>query len=143
MVMRCIHNEMRDHHGGCLSVPQFISLIMLSRHEGFSLSDLAEHIGLTLPAMSKMIEALFVRKLVMRTTHPEDRRRVVLGVTQRGQRILDNARRATQRRLARTLSRLKPRAHLTVFHAMQMLRPLFTPVMPDGGCGHDRHSRSP
>ena len=49
-----------------LSVPQFRTLLFLRRHPGASLSEVAEHIGLTLPSISKMIDRLEARDLLAR-----------------------------------------------------------------------------
>ena len=76
LVMLAIRTEMRRHRGSDLSVPQFRVLVYLNRHAGASLSDIAEHMGLTLPSMSKMIDGLVLRGLVLRRTNPADRRRV-------------------------------------------------------------------
>ena len=51
LVMAAIRTEIRTHRGSELSVPQFRVLIFLNRHAGASLSDIAEHLGLTLPSM--------------------------------------------------------------------------------------------
>ena len=71
MVMLAIRTWMRSHRGSDLSVPQFRVLVYLHRHEGSSLSDIAEHVGLTLPSMSKMIDGL----VVTRRMDPGDCRR--------------------------------------------------------------------
>ncbi|MCX5999878.1 MAG: hypothetical protein NTU41_09910, partial [Chloroflexi bacterium] len=54
LVMRRIRMEMRRQGMPGLSVPQLRALIYLYRNEGASHSELAEHIGLGLPSMSKM-----------------------------------------------------------------------------------------
>ncbi len=126
--MRSIHNEMRSSNRHDLSVPQFISLGFLSRHEGSSLSDLTRHLGLSLPTMSKMIDSLLARDLVQRKPDGRDRRRVVLAVTSRGQRLLNNARRSTQNYLASVLSGIPAEQQATVLQALQILGPLFGPA---------------
>ncbi len=69
VVMRSIRAEMRRHRTADLSVPQFRTLAFIDRNADASLSDVAEHIGLTLPSMSKIVEGLVVRKFVTRQTH--------------------------------------------------------------------------
>ena len=54
-LMRAIRKEMRSYREAGLSVPQFRLLIYLNRNEGVSLSDVAGHLGLSLPAMSRMV----------------------------------------------------------------------------------------
>jgi DNA-binding MarR family transcriptional regulator len=82
----------RRHRTADLSVPQFRTLAFIDRNVDASLSDVAEHIGLTLPSMSKIVEGLVTRKLVTRQTHPVDRRRMTLALTARGQNAASLAR---------------------------------------------------
>jgi DNA-binding MarR family transcriptional regulator len=125
LVMRAIRSEMRDHRAPDLSVPQFRTLSFLNRHEGASLSDVAEHIGLRLPSMSKLIDGLVARNLVKRDTHPDDRRRVTLALTARGRAMLKTALEGTRACLAERLAMLPASGRATVAQAMQILRPLF------------------
>jgi DNA-binding MarR family transcriptional regulator len=126
MVMRIIRAEMRSHSAPDLSVPQFRSLAFLNRHAGCSLSDLAEHVGLTLPSMSKLVDALVERKLVTRETYAGDRRRVTLALTPRGSAILESARESTLAWLAEWLGQLDAQERAVVVDAMRVLRPVFT-----------------
>jgi DNA-binding MarR family transcriptional regulator len=125
MVMRAIRAEMRRHRESDLSVPQFRALIYLNRHEGASLSDVADHLGLTLPSMSKMINGLVIRNLVARRVDPGDRRRVVLTPTTGGQKAMQSAYEATRIRLAERLAALPPTECAKVVEAMKSLGALF------------------
>ena len=124
LVMRAIRAEMRRHRASDLSVPQFRALTFLSHHEGASLSDVAEHIGLTLPSMSKMIDGLVARRLVKREMHPDDRRRVTLALTPRGRSHFESAHSATRTCLAELMATLPASDRATVTQAMRILRPL-------------------
>src|SRR5512143_2472274 len=106
VVMRTIRAELRRHRTADLSVPQFRTLAFIDRCAAASLSDVAEHIGLTLPSMSKIVDGLVARKLVTRQTHPADRRRLVLTLTRSGQTALEASRKATRACLAEDLSTL-------------------------------------
>lgn len=125
-IMRAIRTEMRRHRTADLSVPQFRTLGYIDRNTNASLSDVAEHIGLTLPSMSKLIEGLVARQLVSRRTDPADRRRVVLTLTRPGRAALDASRAATRAYLAEALASLSTGERATVVEAMELLRPLFT-----------------
>ena len=57
---------------------------MLNRNQGASLSEVAEHVGLTLPSVSKMVDGLVTRGLLTRATDPGDRRRLTLSLTPAG-----------------------------------------------------------
>jgi DNA-binding MarR family transcriptional regulator len=118
---------MRSQRGSDLSVPQFRVLVYLNRHEGASLSDIAEHMGLTLPSMSKMIDGLVARRLVTRRADPGDRRRVTLAPTALGRTEMQAAYKATESRLAERLARLAASERRTILKAMQSLRAIFVP----------------
>jgi DNA-binding MarR family transcriptional regulator len=126
-VMRIIRAEMRRHRTADLSVPQFRTLAFIDRQADASLSDVAEHIGLTLPSMSKIVDGLVTRKLVTRQTHPTDRRRMTLTLTARGQTALQSSRAATRACLAEDLAALSDRQREIVTQALEILQPIFTP----------------
>ncbi|HTP06893.1 MAG TPA: MarR family winged helix-turn-helix transcriptional regulator [Anaerolineae bacterium] len=127
VVMRTIRAELRRHRAADLSVPQFRTLAYIDRNADASLSDVAEHIGLTLPSMSKIVDGLVTRKLVTRQTAHDDRRRMTLALTARGLNALETSRAATRACLAEDLSVLTERERETIKQAMQILRPVFTP----------------
>ncbi len=127
VVMRTIRARMRQHRAADLSVPQFRTLAFIDRNAGASLSDVAEHIGLTLPSMSKIVDGLVARKLVIRETHPEDRRRMILTLTRSGQTALVTSRKATRACLAEMLAPLSDAERMTIVKAMENLREVFSP----------------
>jgi len=106
-------------------VPQFRTLIFLNRHEGTSLSEVAEHIGLTLPSMSKMVDGLVIRGLTTRETHREDRRRMTLTLTRRGRTTLSSAYETTEAYLGQLFATLSSTERATIIQGMQLLRQLF------------------
>jgi MarR family transcriptional regulator for hemolysin len=125
-VMRAIRTELRRHRTADLSVPQFRTLAYIDRNADASLSDVAEHIGLTLPSLSKIVDGLVTRKFVTRQTHPTDRRRMTLALTTRGLNALEASRAATRACLAEELATLSDRQREIVVQAMEILRPVFT-----------------
>lgn len=125
MVMRPIRREMRSHRGSDLSVPQFRVLIYLNRNEGASLSDVADHLGLTLAAMSKMISGLVDRNLVSRRTDARDRRYVILAPAERGRTLMRAACDTTQSRLAERLAALPASERTAIIRAMSALESIF------------------
>lgn len=128
LVMRVIRVEMRSHRTPDLSVPQFRALLFVSRRAGVSLSEVAEHLGLTLPSVSKLIDRLVERDLMIRERASDDRRRVILTLTLAGQKALQSATQATQARLAELLGALSPEECATVIEAMHLLRRAFSAV---------------
>jgi DNA-binding MarR family transcriptional regulator len=125
-VMRAIRGELRLHRRGDVSIPQFRTLLFLSGHENASLSEVTEHIGLTLPSMSRMVDILVKRGLLTRETHHGDRRRITLALTTRGRTKLRMAMEATETYLRAIFMELSPTERGMVVKAMKVLRPVFT-----------------
>ncbi|MDI6827170.1 MAG: MarR family transcriptional regulator [Armatimonadota bacterium] len=122
LLMCVIRSEIRKRRPAELSVPQFRVLAYLRRHEGASLSDLADHSGLTLPTMSKMVEGLVERGLVRREASHSDRRRVMLGLTRQGRTVFDSAAQGARMRIGELLSKLSAEEQMTIIRAMEKLR---------------------
>jgi DNA-binding MarR family transcriptional regulator len=108
-----------------LSVPQFRALGYLSKHPRASLSEVAEHLGLTLPSTSKLIQNLVSQKVVARR-QAADRRQVCLSLTQVGSAALDQARLETQQKLADSLSSVDPADLAVISAALQVLSQAFS-----------------
>jgi len=128
-IMRTIRKEMRSRRGADLSVMQFRALFFLNRNPGTSLSAVAEHLGLTLPAVSKMIDGMVANGVVTRGDSPADRRRVMLTLTAQGQNLLEMARGGTQACLVEILTELTPGECEAVHQVMQLLQGLFLPAV--------------
>jgi DNA-binding MarR family transcriptional regulator len=131
LVMRTVRAEMRCAGALHLSVPQFRTLGFVARNPRTSLSDVAEHIGLALPSMSKLVEGLVERKLVVRQNYSDDRRRITLELTARGQALLQTAHAATQTALAERLTALSESDRANIVRAMHILQPLFAHNKPN------------
>ncbi len=126
LVMRTIRGQLRSHRSADISVPQFRAMGYIDRNDGASLSDLASHIGLTMPSMSKLIDGLVSRKLVTRASHSTDRRRICLSLTPLGREELREAHRFTEKYLADRISGLDESDLQTITRAMQILKSLFS-----------------
>ncbi len=125
LVMRDIRSQMRSRRTPDLTVPQFRTLSFVNRNAGSSLSDVADHIGITLPSTSKLVDALLKKGLITRDEHPKDRRRVQLVVTSRGQAILETSRKGTLSSLSEKLSSINADDRATIIKAMQTMRSVF------------------
>ena len=126
VVMRVIRSKFREHRAADLSVVQFRTLAFINRKKGVSLSDVADHIGLTLPSMSKMVDGLVNRKLVNRNEHDTDRRRVCLSITAAGKQELDTSQANTQAFLADKIAGLSAPERETISAALHLLQGLFS-----------------
>ncbi|MCR4398267.1 MAG: MarR family transcriptional regulator [Firmicutes bacterium] len=127
VAMRLIRSEMRLHCGNQLSVPQFRTLAFLYREPGASLSQVAGHLGVTPPTVSKIVDRLVERGLVQRRDDPRSRRRLILSATGKGRDLFENARERTTERIAERLDGLAPSDLAAIQAAMglfdRVLRP--------------------
>ena len=124
-IMQAIRVEMRRGRGSDISIPQFRTLAFIQRNPDSSLSDLAGHLGLTLPSVSKLVDGLVKQKLVLRQESKTDRRRLTLGLTSTGASIVNSSRANAQARLAKKLENLSVTELETIYQALQLLRPVF------------------
>lgn len=126
MIMGAIRTEMRSRRTADLTIPQFRSMLFIDRNPGCSLLAVAEHLGLTPPTVSKMVDKMVHNGIVKRESSSTDRRMIVLTLTPEGQPILEIARNGTQANITKTLATL-PANKLDVIHqAMNLLSPLFS-----------------
>jgi DNA-binding MarR family transcriptional regulator len=121
-VMRFIRAQMRRHRGPELSVPHFRTLLFLDRNGGASLSALAEFLGLSLPATSRLVDRLMRRNFVARQIPRGNRRLVALSLRACGQRTVCAARQATERRLAEVVAPLPAGERAAIQRALRSLR---------------------
>lgn len=126
-VMSHIRKEMRSHRAPGISVPQLRTLIFLYRNEGATLSAVADHIGMKLPSMSKAVDVLVDQKLVIRRTHPDDRRRISLKLSAHGLDVLMHTRCRTEADLAEALKSLTLAQQGNIIEALTALGAIFVP----------------
>jgi DNA-binding MarR family transcriptional regulator len=126
LAMRAIRKQLRQHGTELLSVPQFRTLSFINRNKGASLSEVADHIGLTLPSMSTLVDGLVTRNFVTRKAHRDDRRRMNLALTQHGETTLEAARKGTQRYLKERINRFSEADRATLVKGMGILRQIFS-----------------
>lgn len=129
-VLRPIRQQMRFHRAAGLSVPQFRALCFVERYDGASLSSVAEHLDLSLPTVSRMINGLVQRGFIQRRASQDDRRHVSLSVRPRGQAIMRQAREATQDFLKEKFKGLTDEQCEAMVVAMNALRQAFEHEMP-------------
>jgi DNA-binding MarR family transcriptional regulator len=124
-ISRTIRKMMRQHRLAGLSVPQFRALGLLSISPQASLSSVADHIGSSLPAASRMIDGLVSKKLVGRKECCHDRRQISLVLTPLGLSAFIESRQAAQRQLGEQLARLPENNKKGVIEAMRYLGEIF------------------
>lgn len=125
LLMRFIRADMRTHNAESLSIPQLRSLAFLNRNPGASLSEVAEHLGVTCATASTTIERLVQRSLVQRTDHPQERRRIVLNLTEEGKLLLKQSQEKTRTHIADILKSLTPEEVSHIEEGLNLLKNVF------------------
>ena len=91
LLMRILRTKFREMRTGNMSMMQFRTLTFVNTNQGTSLSETATAIGLSMPSMSKLVDALVNMNLINRDMHGGDRRRICLSLTEKGKRELGEA----------------------------------------------------
>jgi DNA-binding MarR family transcriptional regulator len=118
---RRIRRAMRAHGAPGLTIAQLRALIFLRRRAGIGLSPLADHLGMSLPASSALIQRLVLAGLVDRTSDPSERRRIQLQLTDEGAERLARGRAGVRGWLAGELAGLSPADQATLSKALEIL----------------------
>ncbi len=90
------------------------------------MSDLADHLGLTLASASKLADGLVRQGYMTRQESSLDRRKLVLALTPQGETILDSALANTQAYLTQIIHQLSEEELDVVYRALLILQPLFS-----------------
>ncbi|MFB2892607.1 MarR family winged helix-turn-helix transcriptional regulator [Aerosakkonemataceae cyanobacterium BLCC-F50] len=122
LAMRFIRADIRSRNSTTMSVPQFRTLAFLDRNPGASLSDLAEHLGVTRATASANTERLVQRDFVHRCDDPKERRRVVLNLTEAGKVHLEECRSQTRDRISELLNSLTEQQILLIEEGLTLLK---------------------
>lgn len=125
LLMRFIRADMRANSAASLSIPQLRSLAFLNRSPDASLSDLAEHLGVTCATASATTERLVQRNLVQRIDDPQERRRVLLNLTQEGKHQLKQSQDQTRTHIADLLEGLTPEQVSNIEEGLALLKNVF------------------
>jgi len=125
MIMRLIGSEMHKRSSGDLSIQQFRAMMIVSHHEGANLSLVADYLGTTISAASKIIDSLVEGKFVEREVDSRDRRKIVLSVTAQGQGILKTMKHEAVKIIAGRLDQLSHVETSLIGLAMDVLRSAF------------------
>ncbi len=91
--------ELKDAIGDDITYSQIKLLKMVSLTEGYTVSNVAQFLGVSTAAASRAVERLVRRGLVHRAEDAADRRAVRLSLTPKGQSVLDAYQRASSQAL--------------------------------------------
>jgi DNA-binding MarR family transcriptional regulator len=123
MVKRTLGAEMKKKRSALdVTMHQFRAMNIISRNQGVSLSSVSDHMGATISTASKLIDGLVERGYVQRQTAEDDRRRLILQLTDEGSQALGKVHMEAISRLAEKLSCLSPGECAMLKVTMDMLR---------------------
>ena len=80
-----------------ITVPQYTALTVLEQHDDMSAAQLARHSFVTAQAMEGVVAALQSAGLIVRHRDPENRRRLVISLTEQGRALLEDCRQDVDR----------------------------------------------
>ncbi|MCA1811897.1 MAG: MarR family transcriptional regulator [Halobacteriales archaeon] len=116
--------ELRSRRPGDLSMPQFRFLNLLAKETDRGLGDIAEDLGVSPPALSKLVDGLVERGLVARSADASDRRRLSLATTPSGAKLVAGFRAQLEEGLAQRLAALPARSQASIVAALRDLQPI-------------------
>ena len=118
--MKCAMSERLVRLG--ISMAQLNIMYTLQRDGVMTMSRLADVLGVSLSNASGLVDRMEERGFIERTRVPEDRRVVLVRVTEAGTRILDENDALSDGLLREVLSRLDPAELPVIAHAVSELR---------------------
>ncbi|HEY0443167.1 MAG TPA: MarR family transcriptional regulator [Candidatus Limnocylindrales bacterium] len=118
--LRCVGSERLVRHGVSMSHLHLMS--MLDRHGELPMSRVAELLGVSDSNATGLIDRMEERGFVERVRHPDDRRVVLVRVTQAGSQILADVEVLKDDLIVMILSRLEPDRLTRVAEALEDVR---------------------
>jgi DNA-binding MarR family transcriptional regulator len=116
-----------------LTQPQFHMLHMISREEPCKITALADKLEVKPSAITVMIDRLVNSGYVSRTSDPQDRRVVLVSITDSGRDVLRQARQRTTEIAKKYFSRLTEEEKDSFMMVLEKL----SAMTAEGGCGKD------
>jgi DNA-binding MarR family transcriptional regulator len=120
---------------GC-SVEEWRVMSAVADGQGHPMTEIAEHVLMPAPSLTKLVDRMVARNLVYRRPDPDDRRRVLLYLTARGRMLHDRAARRVHSDQARLLDAVDDQGELArllrVLTATVDRLPAIAPSRPQG-----------
>jgi DNA-binding MarR family transcriptional regulator len=112
------------------TITQVRALAIIHRCGQGTLTEIADLLGISSPAASRMVETLVAKGLIRRQTNATDRRRLSLQLTAEGEKALNTAWAAARENLAARLEELSESEMATIQTALTKLDSLFRRHLP-------------
>ena len=116
--------RLRQNAAAGVTPSQLAVLSTLDRHGPMGLGDLAAHEGIQPPSATRMVDNLEAAGLVKREVSTTDRRAVVVQLTGKGRKRVEEIRRRRDAWLAERLGRLRPEQVAVLEAALPVLEAL-------------------
>jgi DNA-binding MarR family transcriptional regulator len=104
-----------------LTYAQSQVLFRLAEHPGSHMGDVAKAFGVTLPAVTHIVDRLEEKGLVIRGDHPADRRVYVLDLTSAGKALVEELEAIRLRGMERVLARMSAEDRRRVLTGLEAL----------------------
>ena len=104
-----------------LTYAQSQVLFYVADHAGCHMGDVAKAFGVTLPAVTHIIDRLEQKRFVLRGDHPADRRVYLLEVTPQGQALVEELRAMQLRGVEEVLARMSAEDRGRVVRGLEAL----------------------
>ena len=124
-IVQQIRIEIRSSRRQDLTIPQIRTLRYIQRNPNSSLLQLSEHLGLTPPSASKLVDGLVNHNMVIRRESTQDRRKLTLELSASGEEIVNNARAKAQQNLVDKLGIFSEQELRTIIRSMEILQKWF------------------
>ncbi len=118
--LKCLGSDRLKQEG--VSMTHLHAMAVLERHGPLSMSGLAERLDIVLSSVTGLVDRMAERGLVERIRVPDDRRVVLVGLTDRGRRLLEEMDLLRSDLLSRVLARLEPSSLTAIAAAIAQLR---------------------
>jgi DNA-binding MarR family transcriptional regulator len=118
----CILNLSTELNRGNVSYPQFFLLAYLSSEEYLTMSDIAKKMGHSTAAATGLVDRLEKLGYVERIHAAEDRRKIMVRITQKGVELVSRMRKEIAADLANILSTMDEDVADTVEHTKRAIR---------------------
>ena len=112
------------HRTRSVSFPQLRVLALVHKVPCADLSFIARHLSLSLSAASRLVEHLVSKRLLLRTTPADNRRKIALTLTPGGKKVLEKTTRAVEKDLAVRLADMPEQSRRALVEAMGLMRGL-------------------
>ena len=113
----CILNLSSELNRGNISFPQFFLLAYLSSEDYLTMSDIAKKMGHSTAAATGLVDRLEKLSYVERVHAAEDRRKIMVRITQKGTELVARMRREIATNLSDVMSEMDEEEADTVNHA--------------------------